>query len=274
MSAGRRLPVALLFLPGAPLAAQAAMAGIVRADSSNKPLPGVQVLIEGSTRQTFTDATGRYRLDAPPGRQIALFRSIGYRPVRVRLQLSKGDTLHADALMVRDLAQQLDPVVTAGEPGGAGGLGLEAFESRRHAGFGRFIDSAELRRSDHLEVADMLRRVGVWVVRFQECELIRPRVSRCGPVELRAASSRRGTMDGSGCWMQVIVDGVVVYRAVPPGFPTVDRPPDFARDFGVSDLQAVEVYRSSAETPIEFGQGGAPCGAIVLWSRRGMWKPK
>jgi hypothetical protein len=67
----------------------------------------------------------------------------------------------------------------------------------------------------------------------------------------------------------VIVDGVVVYRAVPPGFTTQNRPPDFSRDFTVPDLEAIEVYRSSAETPIEFGEGGAPCGAIVLWSRRG-----
>jgi len=35
------------------------------------------------------------------------------------------------------------------------------------------------------------------------------------------------------------------------------------------DIAAIEVYKSSAETPMQFqGADGGPCGTIVIWTRR------
>ncbi|HJR36556.1 MAG TPA: hypothetical protein VJ817_16485, partial [Gemmatimonadales bacterium] len=39
------------------------------------------------------------------------------------------------------------------------GLGLEAFEERRRLGFGRFIDSATLRRNEQVPLVQMLGRL-------------------------------------------------------------------------------------------------------------------
>jgi hypothetical protein len=39
------------------------------------------------------------------------------------------------------------------------------------------------------------------------------------------------------------------------------------REFALTGLDAVEVYRSAAEVPLEYGGANAGCGVILLWSR-------
>src|SRR5688572_21582676 len=158
---------ALCLTGAAPLAAQATVTGVVREDGTGRPLAMVQVIIEGTQRADTTDSAGRYRLDAPAGTRIALFRLIGYRPLRVRLQLSKGDSTTANADLVRENAQQLDPIETRAAPAAPRGVGVEAFEERRRLGFGKFIDSTELRRSGNRRLTDVLRGVpGVRMLAF------------------------------------------------------------------------------------------------------------
>lgn len=41
-------------------------------------------------------------------------------------------------------------------------------------------------------------------------------------------------------------------------------------EFSALDLQAIEVYRSAAEVPGEFGGIGSRCGALVMWTKRGI----
>ena len=122
------------------------MSGIVREDSSGRPLAGVEVLVEGTKLKTVSDNGGRYVLgDLPAGDRVALFRFVGYRGVRQRLKLSKGDTTRVDAVMVPDRVRELETVEVTGTPAKPRGGGLESFEERRRLGLGKFIDSTELR---------------------------------------------------------------------------------------------------------------------------------
>jgi hypothetical protein len=225
-------------------------------------------MVEGANRQTITNAGGRFALEnLPLGSHAVLFRLLGYRPARLLVNLREGDTTRADVTMVREGVQQLDPVVVTERPRAARGIGREAFEERRERGFGKFIDSTELRRSEHRRVSDMLRGIpGLKVVRFRECQ---DPVNKngCEPVEERAASGR-GAISIFGrteaCWMSVMLDGVPLYLSGSPS-----PPPDLSTDVRVADLESIEVYRSSAETPTEFGGAAAACGVLLLWSRRG-----
>jgi len=247
----------------APLVAQAVLAGSVREDGTNRPLSGVEVLLEGTKKQAVTDGAGRYVLgDLPSGNRVVLFRFIGYRPSRVRVMLSKSDTVRADAILVSDKVQ-LDSIVVTGRPNAPRGIGREAFAERRRLGFGKFVDSTELRRSANVRLADVLSRLGVYMIQY----------AAENGMETRAASSRRGGIEGAEgplpCWMGVIYDGLVLYRAVSTGSHSGFPPPDFRKDFEVSNIEAIEVYRSAGEVPIEFGGSSASCGVIVLWSKRG-----
>jgi hypothetical protein len=219
----------------------------------------VQVTIEGTQRADTTDGAGRYRLEAPAGNRVALFRLIGYRPLRLRLQLVKGDSTTANADLVRETAQQLEPIETRAAPAAPRGIGVEAFEERRRLGFGKFIDSAELRRSGNRRLTDLLRGVpGVRMVYHIDDP------SRPWEFEWRAASGRKQNAGGEPCWMSVVLDGAPIYRSG-----SLSRPPNFHRElFEVSSLEAVEVYRSPAEVPQEYGGSSEQCGLLLLWSRR------
>ena len=253
-----------LLVFGSRVAAQA-ITGSVREDSTARPLSGVEVILEGTGRSVMTDAGGRYLLARlPTGGHVLLFRSVGFRPLRVRVVLAVPDTNEVNATLVPLGTQQLDPVEVKAMPAAPRGIGREAFEERRKLGFGKFIDSAEMRRSELRRTSDLLRGIpGVNMVRFRECTTSRT----CGPTEERAASGRGWRSlraRNEYCWMSVILDGSPLYQD------SGSRPPpDFSRDFSVASLESIEIYRSSSEVPTEYGGTSAQCGVIVLWSRRG-----
>ena len=118
-------------------------------------------------------------------------------------------------------------------------------------GFGIFIDSTELNRYPHLNAALILQHHGVEIFRDRGW----------------AISSRIHGPGGEVCPMQIILDGVVLYRSV-AATASSTRPPPSMTDQRFSNLQSIEVYKSAAGTPIEFGGSGAQCGTVVMWSKR------
>ena len=68
----------LLGLGASAAHAQRAISGKVLSGEDNSPLPGVNVLVKGSTAGTATDATGSYRLNLPAGATVLVFSSIGF----------------------------------------------------------------------------------------------------------------------------------------------------------------------------------------------------
>jgi hypothetical protein len=253
----RSLLFAFLCLPTtSALVGQTVLTGTVREDSTGRPLGGVEVLVTGSNLRTVTNAAGRYSLDGlPKGRRIVLFRSLGYRPTKEWVLLGDMDTVWANASMVPQTVQ-LDPITVTGEPRQPRGIGREAFEERRRLGFGKFIDSTDLRRSEHLRVTDLLNRT-------QGVEVWTP-----PPPDhwMRIAVSRR--REGV-CPLQIVLDGVVLYRTIAP---SAKLDPETLVDmkgfFDIAGLEAIEIYRGASEVPVEYGGAGAGCGAILFWTRR------
>jgi hypothetical protein len=260
---------ALLLLPCASsLAAQAVMMGTAIEDSTRRPIAGVEVILEGTKKQTTTDGSGRFLLnDLPTGNKVVLFRFVGYRPQRVRVMLNKTDTTRVEAVLVSDRVR-LEPIVVTGAPDRPRGIGREAFEERRKLGFGKFMDTTELRHRGYARMSDVLASMGVYMIQHQDKVSDGAR----GPLEMRAASTRRSGLDLAGpspCWMGVILDGVTLYKAVSTGTVSNFPPPDFRKDFSIDNMEAIEVYRSASEVPMEFGGNSASCGVIVLWTTRG-----
>jgi len=251
-----RIVAALLWIPAS--AAGQVITGTVRADSSLRPIPNVEVLIEGKNRQTTTDDQGRFTLASPTGTQIVLFRLVGYQPIRMRAVVGKRDTVPLDATLVKMGAQPLPEVEVKERPAPAPGSAMAAFEERRRGGFGKFLDSTELRKAENRRTPDVLRGLGVRLLPFQ---------AGGGPPEYRAVSSGLSLNEGEACWVSVYLDGVPIYKAGSRSM----RPPDFSREFPVRTLMAIEYYRSSATVPVEFGTGrDTDCGVLVLWTRKGL----
>jgi hypothetical protein len=248
---------AVMAAPAA-LAAQTTMIGIVRDDSTGRPLPGVEVLLAATAHATVTNAAGRYTLAGlPAGNHQAIFRIVGYLPARVTVLLSAGDTLRVNQVMVPSTVV-LDPIEVTGEPDV--GLAGRGFEERRSMGFGVFYDSAELRAVEHLKPSDLLRRKGNVQIR---------QMGFNGPMVAMNSSSRdlNGALD---CYMSVYLDGRLLWGGGKKDLEELKRdpPPDFREFISVTQLEGVEVYRSSAGIPVEFGGSSGQCGAVVIWTRR------
>lgn len=81
----RRLFTALALVALVPVAARAQqptrVTGQVTDAGTLRPLPGVQVVVKGTTVGSLTDARGRYVLNAPAGRDTLQFTYLGYKTV-------------------------------------------------------------------------------------------------------------------------------------------------------------------------------------------------
>ncbi len=100
----------LFFLP-AIIFAQTTVTGTVTEKSSSQPLPGVNVLIKGTTQGTSTDFDGNYQITANNG-DVIVFSYIGYRT----LEITYTGQSPLDAQLVEDAAQ-LDEIVIIGYGG-------------------------------------------------------------------------------------------------------------------------------------------------------------
>ncbi|WPP49436.1 carboxypeptidase-like regulatory domain-containing protein [Catalinimonas niigatensis] len=85
------------------------VSGKVVSGEENTPLPGVNVILKGSTLGTVTNAEGEYRLQLPDGDGILSFSFIGYisQEIEVGNQSTINVTLSEDA-------RQLSEVVVTG----------------------------------------------------------------------------------------------------------------------------------------------------------------
>lgn len=239
MTRARTSLILLLALP-APLAAQAVFTGRIT-DSTKAPIPGVEVVLEKPASRVQSDAEGRFSIGSIPwGIQTATVRKIGYRPVRFRLIVAGNDTMEV-AVRLEAAGVELEPIeVTAS----TARPGMEDYARRKLAGFGQFFDSENLRRAEGRRLSDFLTGVrGVRVV-------------------TRGLSSVL-TSSRSNCPMAVWLDGVQLSGGT-------RRITQDINQFQITQLEGVEVYSGSGETPAELmGAGTGSCGTVALWTRRG-----
>lgn len=235
----RLLPVILLGLP-APLAAQAVLTGRIIHDSTRAGLSEVEILIPSTSAKATTDARGRFTLPGlPPGVADVIVRKIGFRPVKIRTLVFRADTLDVEVRLAPAVVE-LEPIVVTAA---AVPRGMEAFAERRLKGLGAFIDATRLRKNDDRLLADLFRGIaGVRVNPGQNNEAF-------------AISNR------TNCLMAIWMDGARVYTSG-SGFPFN------LNQISPNQLEGIEIYRGSSETPIELSGANSDCGTIVLWTRR------
>ncbi|HTE46480.1 MAG TPA: carboxypeptidase-like regulatory domain-containing protein [Gemmatimonadaceae bacterium] len=233
------------------LVAQGILTGAVT-DSNKVPIAGVEILVEGTHHTTRTNVAGLYRLLVPSGSQTAFFRAVGYKPLRLKVELRDHEAVYAAVVMIRQGIQELDTVVVQAPPARVARTLREGFDERRALALGKFVDSTELRRSDARTTADVLSGLGVRMIPYAECN------NMSCPKQYRAASPT-----GGACWVSVVYNGQIIYRSGRGG-----EPPDFLKEFRPFELESIEYYRGSATIPLEFSGIGEQCGVLVLWSRR------
>ncbi len=98
--------------------AQTDVSGKVFSADDSSPLPGVNVLLKGTTRGTITDANGEYFLSVPDTESVLAFSFVGY----ITQEIPLGGKVTMDVFLASDARQLSEVVVTA--------LGIEKDKSK------------------------------------------------------------------------------------------------------------------------------------------------
>jgi TonB-linked SusC/RagA family outer membrane protein len=99
------------------IAQEGTVAGTTVTQGTQRPLPGVQVTVDGVTgKGAVSDASGRFRITGLSGTSVVLdVRAIGFRPVKDTVRIGATDL----RIPLIESAIQLDQVVVTGTAGGA-----------------------------------------------------------------------------------------------------------------------------------------------------------
>ncbi len=259
------------------VAATGILAGIVT-DSANVPVGGVEVSLPNVSKTTLTNEQGAFALrDVPPGAQRVLARRVGYGPVEAQVAIEAGRTAERHIRMVR--ATNLDSVVVTAK---TVDHQLDDFEVNKKLGLGHFLTRAELAPQAGRSMGAVLTTVpGI-------------RVFTRGPyawvgsghrnVTSLSASTQVGLDDVDSekgaplwdCYALVYLDDHLVWRG--QKFPASGQrhahtPYVWEQLFDinsipVAEIEAIEYYTSSAETPSKYSTLNSQCGVLVIHTLR------
>lgn len=238
------LAAALLLLLGSGTsAAGQTIRGILLGEETGQPVAmGLVALLDDSARvgSARTDSAGTFLLTAARAGPYRLrAERLGYQTATSPpLTLGKGDTLTVEFLLSTEVVL-LEPVVVKGRSRRSHLL-AGFYERLGRGSSGAFMTREEIEERHPSSTTDLFWRF--------------PGV--------RLAPSRRGggksILVRGDCVPTVFVDGLRMRLFGG----TVD---DFIRP---EDLEGVELYRSAAEAPAEYGGLRAGCAVILFWTRR------
>ena len=222
------------------------VSGTVTSVQEDAPMPGVNVVVKGTTIGTTTDADGRYRLDAPEPTDTLVFSFVGFLSQEVPVA---GQSEIDVALAVDNVA--LDEVVV---------VGYGAVRKSDLTGSVSSIDVEELNAGVTNSVDQLIagRAAGVQVTQASS--------EPGGGVTIRI----RGTGSiNAGNEPLYVIDGLPVDNgSATPGSPvnrTVSRNPLNA--LSPDDIASIEILKDASATAI-YGSRGAN-GVVLITTKNG-----
>jgi hypothetical protein len=234
----------LLFAPGESAGAQS-LRGTVFDASTKEPIAGATIQVHldrgSSPRRATTDSAGAFSLTMPAAGLYTLIATrIGYiqhrgDTVRIRDSESVRVQIELDRSVI-----PLRPVVVVERISWL----PDGFEQRRSAGFGRFLTRTDIEHRRGSHTTDLLRGL-------PGLQLIPARRGR-GPGNVLVMRGPAGL-----CSPAVWIDGT----------PMADGSAVLDDLLNPSVLEAVEVYNSTSNAPIQYRTGN--CGVLLFWTKRG-----
>lgn len=251
-------------LVGFPLHAQHTLRGQV-VDSGGAGLPGVEVVLAEAERRGVTDSGGRYAIwSIPAGRYEVVFRRLGYTPLAM-FRSFMGDT-GTTVVEVRLAAEAVVLPEVETKVRGPEEVPVKLREWARRREFnvgGKFWDDSLLRTREHQRLPELLQSVsGVRIIRRNGGRFLATGGGRAG-VSFLPQRDPRGPVPRDACYATILLDGIRM--GFNPDPPNLD-------DLPIHQIEAIELYRSLSEIPIEFLGPGSHCGVLAIWTRVGSEK--
>lgn len=225
---------------------QLTVSGQVTSEEDGTALPGVSVVVQGTTTGVATDEQGNYRVDVSGKDAVLVFTFTGFARQEIPV---KGRTT-IDVSMSPDIAQLSEVVVTA--------IGVE--QSRRSlVSATQEVGGQELASSKEANLLDALNAkvAGVQVTRQGGS------AGAASNLVIRGMSSISGENQPL-----FVVDGIPVnnnYRTLSRGS-SVDAP-NRAIDINPNDIESVNVLKGPAATALYGIQAGS--GVVIITTKKG-----
>ncbi len=222
------------------------LVGTVYMAEENTPLPDVTIRLRGTELRAVSDSLGSFRLEGVPSGDhtltVSYLNMVSDVAGSVAVAVADGETVwlnievEVTVVPVPELVVQIERADNVGKMAG--------FDHRRATAFGSFISREQIERAGPARLSQLFYAVpGVRVVPAPNNDILGTRL----------VSARAG---GINCYMELFLDGI---RQPSEGFNIDLLPPE--------DIEAIEVYVGSSRTPAIFAFRGAPCGAVVIWTR-------
>jgi len=265
----------LLVLTATEAIGQSELQGPVLADGSRRPVANAEVAVPRLELRTVTDSLGRYRLsNVPPGAHLVVTRAVGYRPDSALTTFDGDETLISDVILLSPMTAL--PTVAVREVASPVSRGkMAAYEDRRAAGIGRFLDRELFAKDENRHVSEILASNVPGVSIYRGGGSKSWAASGRNPSSAKCAFCRvtkREMLDDMdiaagaplACYMDVYLDGALVYDA------TARKTPLFnLNSISASEIEAAEVYSSAAQVPAQYNKTSGGCGVMLIWTRTG-----
>lgn len=201
-------------------------------DEKGEGLPGVTVLVKGSTQGTSTDVNGNFTLDVPTGGSLVI-SSIGYatQTIVVGSQTTLAVRLAPDA-------QQLSEAVV---------VGYLTQERQNVTGSVATVGATEVRRAPVASVGEAIQG------RLPGVQVTNSGVPGQGPVVVIRGL---GSLGGSSSAPLYVIDGLWIEPTSSAG-----------RDVNPADVESVQVLKDAAALA-PYGNSGAN-GVIIITTKKG-----
>ncbi|MBS1487291.1 MAG: SusC/RagA family TonB-linked outer membrane protein [Bacteroidetes bacterium] len=207
--------------------------GKLTSKDDGSALPGVNVILKGTTSGTVTDADGSYRISVPSGTATLIFSFIGYATQEVVV----GDRTIVDVPLENDSKQLSEVVVT-----GAGGL--QARE--RELGTANSIVTPEVLSAG--KAVNMVAGLQGKVPGLN-ISAVSSGVNPNYRIILRGMRSMTGNNEAL-----IVLDGVIV-------------PSDVISNMNMGDVESINVLRGAGAAALYGSQ--ASNGALIITTKRG-----
>jgi hypothetical protein len=170
-------------------------------------------------------------------------RLISYAPKRYTVDLSPARESRLAAVMDSH-TQVLGEITVQGKPTS----NIPGFDDRAKRGLGTFLTRDDIENRQSILTTDLFRTIPGLTVGFDGSNYI--------------VQSSRSL--GSGCAVQWWLDGS----------PFDNSQNDLDQMLRPDDIEAIEVYKSASEVPVQFQGRDASCGTILVWTKRTAGKAK
>jgi Carboxypeptidase regulatory-like domain/TonB-dependent Receptor Plug Domain len=206
--------------------------------ADGKPLEGAQVYLVGTALGARADSRGVFHLSGlPAGTQTVEVRLLSYSPKRYTVDLSPARESRLAAVM-DSKAQVLGEITVQGKPTSS----IPGFDDRAKRGLGTFLNRTDIENRQSVLTTDLFRTIPGLTVGFDGSNYV-----------VQSARSL-----GSGCQVQWYLDGS----------PYDNSQNDLDQTIRPDDIEAIEVYKSASEVPVQFQGQNASCGTILVWTKR------